>query len=263
MRSLAKQCYFLACRLLIPLLPERRVSILLYHDIGESDLYLTVPTERFRAQMKFLKDEGYRVISLSELFGYLKRGAPLPARTVVLTFDDAYHSHAGVVREVLEACGFPGTVFVPTGSLGGTLGNSEEKPQPILDEAALRDLATSGCVTLAPHSVSHREFTSLATTEVVQEIHDSKATLDELVDTSTCFAYPRGAYTREHAQLVAESGFAGAVTVRPGLVGPQSDPYELPRNTITSGTSWKEFRVLVSPAAGVAAAGLRALQREV
>lgn len=246
--------FYWFCSLFAPLFPERRVSILLYHDIGESDLYLTVSPEAFSAQMAYLATSGRRVLSLEQLCELLVAREPLPARAVVVTFDDAYHAHAGIVRETLEYHGIPGTVFVPTGSIGSTLNNSEGKPQPILDADTLCELARSPQIALAPHSVTHREFITLSLAECEREVRESLDTVAQLSPhPSHCFAYPRGAYTPEHAALLERLGMHGGVTVHEGLVGPASDRFRLPRNTVTSATSLAEFKTLCSPAAGLAA----------
>lgn len=242
-------------------LSQKVATILLYHDIGESDLHLTVSDERFREQMRFLHERNYNVISLRTLCRLLENGKQIPERTVVLTFDDGYLAHGAIVRDILEEYGFTGTFFVATECIGGSIGNSESKPQPVLHAEGLRALEASATADIEPHSVTHREFNDLTLDECKHEVLASKRELDQLLGKdSKFFAYPRGVYQREHARMLAKLGFLGAVTVDEGTVRSDGDRYTLPRNTIHSGTSRRLFALQTSAAADIFGAAKRVVR---
>ena len=52
----------------------------------------------FELQLRYLANEGYHSVSLYDLALYLRRGAPLPEKPIVLTFDDGYRGrlHRGL-----------------------------------------------------------------------------------------------------------------------------------------------------------------------
>lgn len=84
----------------------------------------------------------------------------------------------------------------------------------------LQDLAREPDVTIGAHTLSHPVLTKLHTTAAVREIAESKALLErQLGRPVRHFAYPFGdrisAGEREF-RLVRDSGFATAVTSRPG-----------------------------------------------
>lgn len=254
MKSLLKAFLYAALNSLGRAFPRARAAILLYHDIGDSDLYLTVRPAQFEAQMRYLKEKGYRVVPLPELVSCLRERKPLAPKTVSLTFDDAYLSHLSAVLPTLETYGYHGTFFAAADTLGKLLDNSERKPQRVLDAEGLKRLDASPCADVEPHSLSHREFPALSEKDIRAEIDGSRARLEQLLGKScTLFAYPRGAYNDASKRLVRDGGFAAAVSVEEGMVGPQSDLFVLPRNTVNSRTGWAEFQGKLAHSSGLIA----------
>jgi peptidoglycan/xylan/chitin deacetylase (PgdA/CDA1 family) len=104
------------------------LGVLTYHRIGDgaatSDgLYpglVSASREEFEAQVGFLARR-YRVISLEQLLN-ARRGEPLPPRSVMLTFDDAYADFADLAWPALRSRAVDATLFVPTGYPGGATG---------------------------------------------------------------------------------------------------------------------------------------------
>ena len=94
-----------------------RVHILMYHRVGDfpgrvkahGALYCHLP--RFKAQMQMFRLLGYTVIGLDAAAAGLRGEAPLPARPLVLTFDDAYVDFLANAAPVLHAHGYPATVY--------------------------------------------------------------------------------------------------------------------------------------------------------
>ncbi|MBI5081418.1 MAG: hypothetical protein HZB17_08980, partial [Chloroflexi bacterium] len=77
---------------------EATVPILMYHYIepvppdnkDQLRADLTVTPDKFESQLKFLKERGYTSIDLYQFYGALARGDKLPAKPIVITFDDGY-----------------------------------------------------------------------------------------------------------------------------------------------------------------------------
>ena len=73
------------------------VPILMYHVIGDPpaaapfpDLY--VGEADFAAQMGWLHRNGFRAVTLRQVWEHWQRGRPLPRRPVVVSFDDGYRT---------------------------------------------------------------------------------------------------------------------------------------------------------------------------
>src|SRR5207244_7287797 len=95
------------------------VPVLTYHDIGpQAKGRLVIGAKAFEEQMRYLKANHYRVVSLTELYEFLQLKRQLPRRAVVLTFDDGYRSFLQYAHPVLKKLGFTATLFVYTDYVG-------------------------------------------------------------------------------------------------------------------------------------------------
>jgi len=93
----------------------KRIPVLMYHSIvngkGNSNC---LPIETFEEQMKYLKDNGYHTISLTDLYKYFMRAEPIPEKSVVLTFDDGYENNYSIMFPIIKKYKFKATIFVIT-----------------------------------------------------------------------------------------------------------------------------------------------------
>src|SRR5688572_14000053 len=88
----------------------RNVLVLGYHAVSRTwPAPLAVTPDALRQQLELLVRAGYRGATFHDAVT-----SPPEAKTLVVTFDDAYASVAELARPVLEALGLPGTVFVVT-----------------------------------------------------------------------------------------------------------------------------------------------------
>ena len=102
------------------------LRILVYHRVGspetEKDLLdpalLNARPEMFDRQMQLLKEQ-YHVVSLDELLLALASNRTLPARSVMVTFDDGYRDFLETAWPVLSELQIPAVLFVATGYLAG------------------------------------------------------------------------------------------------------------------------------------------------
>lgn len=99
----------------------------------------------------------------------------------------------------------------------------------------VRALADQG-MTIGAHTVSHPILTRIDDDQARRELADGKAGLEALLGRAvTLFAYPNGKpgqdYAPRHARLAKELGFRAAVTTAPGVSGPETDRWQLPRFT--------------------------------
>ena len=104
--------------------PAENVPILMYHQVSgtahASFVKYTVTGRAFAAQMKWLAANRYRSMDLPTLLAHRRQGTPVPARTVVITFDDGFRDCAEVAAPAMEAYGFTGTFFLVAGLVGAT-----------------------------------------------------------------------------------------------------------------------------------------------
>lgn len=97
-----------------------RLSILLFHRVlAKADpLFPEEPDAlRFERLMRLVA-RCFRVMTLGQALAHLERG-DLPARSMVITFDDGYADNAEVALPILQRLGLKATFFVATGFLDG------------------------------------------------------------------------------------------------------------------------------------------------
>jgi peptidoglycan/xylan/chitin deacetylase (PgdA/CDA1 family) len=94
------------------------LSVLLYHRVrAERDpLFPGEVTARDFGQQLDWVCRYFTVLSFGDAINLLKKGK-LPARSLVITFDDGYADNASVAWPILQSRGVPATLFVATGFL--------------------------------------------------------------------------------------------------------------------------------------------------
>jgi len=207
---------------------------------------LEITPELFERQMTFLSRAGYESVSLSR--AVLGSGeAGLPARPVVITFDDGTLDFWEHARPVLERVGFTATLFVVSGFVGGRSSWDRVLGEPdrlLMSWDQIRQLHRQG-FELGSHTHNHRPLTELSDEETRSELSRSRRKLeDELGVAPEFLAYPRGFYDERHKRLVREAGYAGgcAVILRWRDLW-RSDRYELKRMTIKGSETMLRFRL--------------------
>lgn len=223
---------------LLPKSMDGRVSILMYHSVDtHTNVFFAVTPIEFAAQMQFLADNDYKVITLAELVTRMKNKTPLKGE-VVITFDDGYKDNFTNAYPVLQKFNFPATIFITT----DLIGRVDSRGFEMMSASDLKEMHASGLIDIEPHSLSHPKLAKCGREEALREIRGSKETLEKLLG-KTCefFAYPYGNHNEETVNIVRELGFAAAVTVEEGTVVLGDDLFRLKRNSIDRLTSWTQF----------------------
>jgi peptidoglycan/xylan/chitin deacetylase (PgdA/CDA1 family) len=203
-------------------------------DAGTVRKNLTVRPEDFAAQMGYLHDQGYVTVSLYDLIYALTRGAPLPPKAVVLTFDDGYRSLLDYAAPVMEAYGYTGTVFVITELM------DREFEQYLTWPQAERLYAQGWKI--EPHTKTHealagrdRDFQLYQMLGSIQTVQAHIGALPRF------FNYPAGKYDDTTLQLARELDLWGAVTVGFGRTHTFEARYTLDRVRVGGQDSLKQF----------------------
>jgi biofilm PGA synthesis lipoprotein PgaB len=148
-----RAAWIAALLVLAPAVPAAELPVLVYHDIARKpgpDPY-AVSLAAFREQMDYLRSEGYRPLSLRELSEIAAGRGRLPAKPVLLTFDDGLRSFHDLALPVLEMHRYPAVVSVVTGWLDG-----EKIPAAyagkVMTWAEVRDVSRSPRVEVLSHT---------------------------------------------------------------------------------------------------------------
>lgn len=229
------------------------VTVLMYHHFLENKENKkfrnnadVVTPENFYKQMKYLHDNHFHTISLPILEKYIDGKAKLPAKTIVLTFDDGYLSVFKYAYPVLKKFHFNSVMFVITGQMK----KQPEKFNPDkLNYISWPELSKySDVFEYEGHANHfHKDINKQCymiikpATEVNQEIH----TLHKLIP-GNYFAYPYGQYNRTLIGILKENGYHMAFTTKTGRIYPGSPKFELNRNAVYPYTSFNQFKQIVN-----------------
>ncbi len=162
---------------------------------------LSVTPEMFHAQMDYLARQGFHVLTLHQAVEAIRLHRPLPARPVVLTFDDGYADFFSAAVPELRSHGFPATNFVVTGFVG--------RPG-YMDWSQIRAADALG-VTIGAHTVNHVALAGLAQARTLWEMRQSKLTLETMLGHPILdFAYPYGSFDASVVSQAQLLGFESA-----------------------------------------------------
>jgi len=200
------------------------VPILCYHNLDrQAKGRLVLAASSFEEQMRYLKKEGYHVISLKEFVEFMSFKRQLPRKSVVLTFDDGYRAFKDYAYPVLKELGFSATLFVYTDYVGaGRNAFSWEE---------LKALAAEG-FDVEAHSKTHGDLRKAPNESQEQFARRMQAELEQplalfqqrLGARPTYLAYPYGRQDDDVVKKTKEYGYIAAFTVRrqgsPAFVSP-------------------------------------------
>ena len=152
-------------------LPRRTITlpILMYHRIGRIGPELASITQRlsvtpgeFAAQMRWLKRNNFHAVTQEQAFAALERGATLPSRPIMITFDDGYRDVLFNAAPVLKRLRMRATAYVITSRISGA-------DVSFLSWAMLHALEQDG-IEIGSHTVHHAEIPSLSDPAGLQEL---------------------------------------------------------------------------------------------
>jgi len=222
------------------------VPILMYHYISEipadADVYrrdLTVTPARFEAQLQYLQAQGYQSVSLVDIYETLALGKPLPARPIVLTFDDGYKDAYTHALPLLQAYGFTGEFFVLA-----TPAHFEAPAYMTWGE--IRTLADAG-MSIQAHGRDHYDLTGRDYDFLVYQVLGAREAVEAHTGRpATFFCYPSGRHDASVEAVVASAGYLGAVTTAWGTELSLDNRMTWPRIRIKGAWGIEEFSSVLS-----------------
>ena len=179
-----------------------RITFLMYHELELAGRKLCqsepgyvryiLPLETFRRQMEWLKQSGFRGLSVSEALRY-------PAEPgVCITFDDGCETDLIAAAPALREFGLHATFYLTAGFLG-TPG--------YLSAEQVRDLNTQG-FEIGCHSMTHAYLSDLPETELQREIVDAKTKIEQILGHAIeHFSCPGGRYNQRTLAMARRAGF--------------------------------------------------------
>lgn len=222
-----------------------RVPILVYHNIQPAaDAHsvrgadLSIRPDVFAAQMRYLKDHNISVVSLDALIDALEGKTTLPARAVVITFDDGRVNQYVHAVPVLKQLCFTATLFPFTHAM-------DRNPR-YFTWAQLRELQQAG-MTIGSHTSLHVRVDRMADAKQMHaEVTGSRELLRaKLGSDGAFFSYPFGALAAVGDSAVHAAGYRAARAYGGGPWNSISDRWRLRSVPVTENMT--RFRRIVDP----------------
>lgn len=203
---------------------EKQVVCFVYHRFGDSRYPSTNTTlADFEAHLKYLKNNGYQVLTLEQAADYLHSDDPAK-KTAVITIDDGYESFYKNGLALLEKYRFPATLFINTETVGAA---------DYMNWSQLKDVARRG-IEIGNHTHSHAYFLNLPESTryltFEEEINQCQQLIREHLElTPVTFAYPYGELDEKMETIVKKAGFKAAAAQNSGVLYTGSDLLRIPR----------------------------------
>lgn len=239
----------------LPPIPAGAVPILYYHRVEAIPAawpswtktrqaafidYDVLPTA-FAAQLDWLVANGYSTILPRELAAHWDNGLPLPAKPVILTFDDGWHDWVTNVLPMLEARGMRAEFYLTLAAIGD--GN--------ISWAEVQALSDAG-EGIGAHDIHHVQLAQLgpgkpdaAPATMWAEVNGARQTIGSHIGIyPDSMAYVGGGFSPELEALAEQAGYTTARTILRGIVQNPAVRFQLrvvrigPYDDITNRTSW-------------------------
>ena len=235
------------------------LPILMYHSISDereenvSPYYRTATSPKlFAAHMALLRAHGYEILGLQAGLKKFRRGNSANARLAVITFDDGFRDFYTAALPVLRQNNFGATVFLPTAFIGKTTGDF--KGRACMTWAEVRESQKAG-IEFGSHTVNHPKLYELDLPQIRAELKESKTKIEnELGQPARTFAYPYAfpsadrAFVKVFVEMLAETGYAAAVTTKIGIAKIEDEPFTLKRLPVNSADDQDLFQAKLAGA---------------
>lgn len=182
--------------------------ILAYHHLAlrrPQNSYYVSP-EIFDEQLKWLKDNGYQVVSFDEFYAAAAGTGKLPPKPAVITFDDGNVDNYTNAFPILKKYSVTATFFIKI--------NGISKSDAGMNWAKLKEMTDAG-MTIGSHSVNHNNMSKMDDETLAYELVESKKILEKNLGIKIkYFAYPGGAYSKKTIEAAKAAGYLAAVTTK-------------------------------------------------
>jgi peptidoglycan/xylan/chitin deacetylase (PgdA/CDA1 family) len=217
----------------VPLHADRQaaVPVLMYHVIapappGAKYAGLWVAPDALRAQVDALARAGYTAVTLDAVLDAWEGKPTLPAKPVVLSFDDGYLSQGQDAGAILAAHRWPGVLNLAWHNLSTPGGLTRTRVQALVRAGWEIDA----------HSLTHPDLTTLDATALRREVAGSRQKIQETFGVPVdAFCYPAGRFDPAVEQAVRDAGYRAATTELPGRASPAQDRFALSRIRVSAG----------------------------
>lgn len=210
---------------------EIALPIVMYHQLTKSESRAgryVLTLEQFEKDLVFLKEKGYKTVTVSQLIDYYQGKGKLPEKAIMITFDDGCETLYAYAKPLLEQYGFTAVGFV-VGSLADyyTELDDHNLNYSNLNWAEIKELSMGNTVEIQSHSydlhknTGYRSGAKKKKGETFEQYAEflgadaSKMKTEMLKHTGkapVAIAYPFGSFSSESKEILKKYGIKMAFT---------------------------------------------------
>ena len=219
------------------------ISVMMYHYVYPDD----APPEKsdanflsaskFEAQLQWLTQENYYYPSFKELRAFVNGEHSLPAKSVILTFDDGDSSLFEIVKPLAEKYKVPVTSFI-IGNRDNVANLVKENASPYVDyESHSYAMHEDGTQNIGRGGAIY----DFSAEDVARDCEQER----EIIGNFNAFAYPYGDISDIAPDALAQNGVETAFSIVYGQVHPGDDPMRLKRMRVFGESSLSGYQYQV------------------
>lgn len=239
--------------------PDNGIPVLTYHHILRDEentrfrhTSTTTSVRAFSNQMTWLRDMGYTTLTMYQLEDYIHNRANLPARAVVITFDDGLKSVSRYAWPVLHQYGMKATAFIISSRIKRHPQKWAPKSLQFMSVSELEEIKEVFDFQSHTHFLHRVDgyrrpiLLSRSYHNILFDFEHSRRALAQFNPHVLYLSYPFGGYNATAVKAAGDAGFHLAVTTVKGKVKPGDNPMLLKRLYILRTDSLETMARLVS-----------------
>lgn len=224
------------------ILQEPKVAVLTYHDVVDvvdNPNTVNISVKKFEEQIKWLHDNNYKSLTMDEYYDWKKNNKKIPRKSILITFDDGWHSFYTKAIPILEKYNMKASVFV-IWKYSENCQSSGEKIYMNYDE--IQDVIDNHKnMTVLSHSYDLHEEEKSKSKDIEIYSEDMKIVKSLTGQKIEYYAYPFGKANDEYIKALKDNDYKLAFTFGPySFSTKDSDDYLIPRIGLFESTrDWK------------------------
>jgi peptidoglycan/xylan/chitin deacetylase (PgdA/CDA1 family) len=232
------------------ILQKKGIPVLMYHKFDElkTDM-LTVTKTQFEEHLKYLQVNDYQTITAQNLIDFYEKNTPIPAKPILLTFDDGYLNNLNLAYPILQKFHAKATIFLPTSYIGDT--NKWDAGDEVLMSLSQLKSLDPALIEFGLHSHKHQNFKHLNLAEMEKDLLACQQFFKENnLPFVQALAYPYGGRPKDKfvlksmKNLFQESGIRAAFRIGNKVNSLKiKDIYEINRIDIRGTDSFFQFKM--------------------
>ena len=210
---------------------ERELPVVMYHQLtknpGKSGKYV-LTLEQFEKDLMFLKSKGYQSVTVRQLIEFSQGNGEIPAKSILITFDDGQETLYEYALPLLEKYGFTAVGFV-VGALADyyTEIDDHNLNYSYLNWQEIKEMSDGNIIEIESHSfdlhrnTGNRSGIKKKKDESIEQYREflcsdvakmKTAMENNAGKTPVAFAFPFGSFSSESTEILKECGFRMTLT---------------------------------------------------